>query len=47
MAIRHAARVFVDKLAHAYACRRELYARVLDAAGDREAAEAFAVTAAM
>ena len=47
MALRHAAAIFVDQLAHGDAGRRELDARLLDAARDREAARPLAAAAAL
>ena len=47
MAVGHAAAIFVDQLAHGDAGGRELHAGVLDAARDREAAQAVALVAAI
>ena len=47
MAIEHAAGIFVDQFVDGDAGGRDLDAGILHAAGDREAAEAFAVAAAL
>ena len=47
VAVGHAAAEFLDQFARGDAGRREHHARLLDAAGDREAAEAFALLAAL
>ena len=47
MAVGHAAAELVDQFAHRDAGRREFHARILDAAGHRETAEAFALMAAL
>ena len=47
VAVRHAAAIFLDQLARGDAGRRQLHARLLHAAGDREAAQALALVAAV